>query len=64
MEIKGLPHSSTMKYKLCVDVDIYLMPQMVWYVRPLGRTYGKINGSQATLNACQTQDAGVFETLP
>ena len=39
------------------------MQLMLWYVHPVEPRYGKIRGSQASLNACQMQDAGVNETL-
>ena len=40
-----------------------MMHLMFRHVRPGGRIVWAINGSQTSLNACQTQDAGVNETL-
>ena len=36
---------------------------MFWNMRPSGCRYGKNNGSQTPLDACEMQDAGVNETL-
>ena len=39
------------------------MHLMLWNVRPVGCRDGEMNGSQASLEVCETQDAGVNETL-